>query len=227
MPEGGWNEIFERREKERERERKRETCRWNIKYRMHASYDHADITDYVMAHLSWNHDSTLVFELHESWPSSEIWIPRSVRNEASRGIVRFLSRHFDLGQIFGANSWRWFYNSRRVARFKRKRVRLQPVSSFLARAFLSSLHDSSKSLHPEESKRPKTKIGFETRRLEERNCTTNEPRVPAKFSSNFPGWRRVHMHKSEIPRRLVRLARPIILTVANQIFYRKANINRL
>ena len=52
-------------------------------------------------------------------------------------------------------------------------------------------------------------------------------RVPAKFSSNFPGWRRVHMHKSEIPRRLVRLARPIILTVANQIFYRKANINRL
>ena len=184
MPEGGWNEIFERREKERERERKRETCRWNIKYRMHASYDHADITDYVMAHLSWNHDSTLVFELHESWPSSEIWIPRSVRNEASLGIVRFLSRHFDLGQIFGANSWRWFYNSRRVARFKRKRVRLQPVSSFLARAFLPSLHDSSKSLRPEESKRPKTKIGFETRRLEERNCSIHDE-CTDEFRQNF------------------------------------------
>lgn len=115
-----------RKERERECERERETCRWNIKYWMHASCDHADITDYVMAHLSWNHDSTLVFELHESWPSSEIWIPRSVHNEASRGIVRFLSRHFDLGQIFGANSWRWFYNSRRVGYARFKRILLVP-----------------------------------------------------------------------------------------------------
>lgn len=114
-------------------------------------------------------------------------------------------------QIFGANSWRWFYNSRRAryARVLNGKTGLASCLQLVSSFFNSNIHVEI----PFIQSRISIQIGFESALIGRSNCfSCRWSRVREQHFSNF-------LLRNEIPRRLVRLARPITLLA----FYRKAN----